>query len=165
MKRIHKIKGSDEFIRAFNLYSIPKTFTMKLFITCMISTLFLFSCQIKEQSSVQSKTLLETTKSLDGNLIPEINGQPKVTISKVIIPPKKKLPKHIHPVITAGILQKGELTVTTENNEQLVLKAGDVLIEVSNTIHFGENTGETNAEILVFYIGEENMPVTILKND
>lgn len=138
---------------------------MRLFIACILSTLFLFSCQPKESNSIQSDILLETTTSWNGNPIPEIKGQPKVTVSKVVIPPKMKLPKHIHPVITTGIVQKGELTVTTEQNEQIVLKSGDVLVEVSNTIHFGENTGNTDVEILVFYIGEENTPVTLLEKE
>ncbi len=138
---------------------------MRLFIVCIIFTLFFFSCQEKASETIQSELLLEATTSWNGNLIPKIDGQPKVTISKVTIPPKEKHPKHIHPVITTGVMLKGELTVTDDQNQQITIRKGDVLVEVSNTIHFGENTGETDAEILVFYIGEENTPITILKNE
>lgn len=120
------------------------------------------SCQPKTSDKIEAVTLLETIKSWNGNKIPEIKGQPKVTISKVVIPPKQKLPKHIHPVIVTGVLLKGELTITDDQNKQLIIRKGDVLVEVSNTIHFGKNTGNTDAEILVFYIGEENTPITTL---
>ena len=92
-------------------------------------------------------------------------GQPKVTISKIIVPPNTKLPKHLHPVITTGILTKGELTITDVNNQQKIMKAGDVLVEVFNTIPFGENTGSEPLEIIVFYIGNENTPNTILAEE
>ncbi len=129
----------------------------------------LFSCEentsAKEEnapSKIESTTLLETTKSWNGNPLPKIDGQPKVTISKVVIPVGAKLPRHIHPVITTGMLTKGELTITDVHNKQTTIKAGDVLVEVSNMIHFGENTGTETAEILVFYIGNENTPITQL---
>ena len=107
---------------------------MRLFIACIISSLFLFSCQEKKSTTIQSELLLETTKSWNGNLLPKIDGQSKVTISKVTIPPKQELPKHIHPVITTGVMLKGELTVTDDQNQQITIREGDVLVEVSNTI-------------------------------
>jgi len=135
---------------------------MKQFILFFASIIILSSCTSKSSKEINSTTLLETTESWNGNTIPQIKGQPKVTISKVTIPPKQKLPKHIHPVITTGFLLKGELTITDHQNKQITIHEGDVLVEVSNTIHFGQNTGDIDAEILVFYVGEENSPVTIL---
>lgn len=131
-----------------------------------IFILFISSCQEKEIGKIESTILLETTKSWNGDLLPQFpEGQPKVTIHKIIVPPNTKLPKHLHPVITTGILTKGELTITDINNQQKIMKAGDVLVEVVNTIHFGENTGSEPLEIIVFYIGNENTPNTILAKE
>lgn len=123
------------------------------------------NCQKETLEKPEVTVLLETTKSWNGNTLPKFpEGQPKVTISKVVIPPKAKLPKHLHPVITTGILTKGELTVTDNEGKKITMKEGDVLVEVTNTIHFGENTGSETAEILVFYIGEKDTPTTVLEN-
>ena len=137
---------------------------MKNILPLLCCFLLLTTCQNGTSKEIKATTILETTKSWDGSLLPEIEGQPKVTISKVIIPPQKELPKHLHPVITTGLLQKGELTITTIDNKQKVLKAGEVIVEVSNTMNYGKNSGDKDAEILVFYIGSENAPVTILKD-
>ena len=136
---------------------------MKSHFSFLLIFFLLLNCQPKTSQEIQSEVLLETTKSWDGNLLSKIEGQPKVTISRVRIPPGKELPKHLHPVITTGILTKGQLTVTTAANDQITIKEGDVLVEVSNTIHFGKNSGTTDAEILVFYIGDEDLPTTILE--
>ena len=136
------------------------------YILLFVFILSFSNCEKKHLEKPEVTVLLETTKSWNGNTLPKFpEGQPKVTISKVVIPPKAKLPKHLHPVITTGILTKGELTVTDNEGKKITMKEGDVLVEVTNTIHFGENTGSKTAEILVFYIGEENTPTTILANN
>jgi len=157
-------------MRAFYLYcvqpQIKKIMAFKKNI-CFIGLVcfIICSCAKKEEENIQITTILETTKSWNGTLLPTFtDAQPKVTISKVVIPPKAKLPKHIHPVITTGMLTKGELTVTDSNNKQITIKAGDVLVEVTNGIHFGENTGNVPAEIIVFYIGPEDSPTTVKNN-
>ena len=88
-------------------------------------------------------------------------GQPEITILKVIIPPKTKLPVHEHPVINAGILTKGVLTVITKDKKVLQMKAGDSISEVVKTWHHGENQGDEPAEIIVFYAGIKGAPITI----
>ncbi len=68
---------------------------------------------------------------------------------------------HKHPVINAGVLLTGELTVTTEDKKVLHLKAGDPIIEVVEKWHSGKNEGETTAEIIVFYAGVVDTPITV----
>ncbi|MFD2565765.1 cupin domain-containing protein [Pseudotenacibaculum haliotis] len=125
-----------------------------------IASLLFFSCQEKAPQKIESTVLLETTKSWNGNPLPELKGQTKVTISKVIIPAGASLPWHSHPVITTGVLTKGELTITDKDGNQKTIKAGDVLVEISNERHYGKNTGKSTAEILVFYVGEKDKAVT-----
>ncbi|MFO7749747.1 MAG: cupin domain-containing protein [Desulfobacteraceae bacterium] len=59
------------------------------------------------------------------------------------------------------MLLKGELTVTTEADEQLHLKAGDPIVEVVDKWHYGENPGNDPAEIIVFYAGVRGEPITV----
>jgi quercetin dioxygenase-like cupin family protein len=88
-------------------------------------------------------------------------GKPEITILKIQIPPGSRLPLHKHGVINAGVLLRGELTVVTEDKKILYLKAGDPIIEVVNTWHYGKNEGETLAEIIVFYAGKVGAPITV----
>ncbi len=145
---------------------IIKTLYSVTFLTC-----FLFvSCNQKGvDKSVHGKievvTLAETTKSWDGAELPKyLDGQPKVTILKITIPPKTDLAMHEHRVINAGILIKGELTDTTEGNKVLHMKAGDPIVETVNTWHYGKNEGDEPAEIIVFYAGVEGVPITVMKD-
>ncbi|GGW49673.1 cupin domain-containing protein [Arenibacter certesii] len=111
---------------------------------------------------IESVTLIESTKSWNGKDLPKYpEGKPKITILKITIPPQSRLSIHRHPVINAGVLTKGELTVVDEDNETLVLKAGDALVELVNSCHFGENTGDSPAEIIVFYAGTDELPITV----
>ena len=70
---------------------------------------------------------------------------------------------HKHPIINAGVLLKGELTVTSEHNDTLYLKAGDPIIELVNTWHYGINESDKPAEIIVFYVGTVHVPISIIK--
>ena len=53
------------------------------------------------------------------------------------------------------------ITVVTEDNRILYLKAGDSIVEVVNTWHYGKNEGNKPAEIIVFYAGILDKPITI----
>ncbi len=79
------------------------------------------------------------------------------------IPQGVQLPLHKHPVINAGILLEGELTVVTEDNETVHLKAGESMVEVVNKWHYGKNEGNKPVEIIVFYAGTLGTPITIKK--
>lgn len=74
-----------------------------------------------------------------------------------------KLPWHKHPVINAGILLKGELTVVAEDDTILNMRAGDTIVEVVGKWHYGKNEGDEPAEIIVFYAGTQGVPLTIKK--
>lgn len=118
----------------------------------------------QEENQVRTDVLAKTGISWDGMALPEYaRGKPEITILKIKIPPKTKLPLHKHPVINAGVLLKGTLTVITEEDEELHLKAGDAIIEVVNKWHYGINEGNEFAEIIVFYAGVQDSPITVKK--
>lgn len=136
---------------------------MKKIISGIILVLLL-SCytSAKDTNTVKVETLAKSTTSWDGNTLPKYEkGQPEVTILRITIPPGVELPLHHHPVINAGVLLKGELTVVTKDKKILHLHAGDAIVEVVDTWHYGKNEGNTPAEIIVFYAGVSGKPITV----
>ena len=116
----------------------------------------------QDPSAVTVEVLTKSSKSWNGADLPNYPaGKPEITILRIQIPPKTQLPLHKHPVINAGVLLKGELTVITEQGEVLHLKAGDSIAEVVDTWHYGKNEGNETAEIIVFYAGTQDLPITI----
>ncbi len=109
------------------------------------------------------KELAKSTKTWDGATLPEYpQGQPEVTIFHITIHPGTQLPLHHHPVINAGVLLEGELTVVRQDGKNLKLKAGDPIIELVNTPHYGMNESDEPAVIIVVYAGTKGNPITVL---
>ena len=71
-----------------------------------------------------------------------------------------ELPWHVHPIINAGVMIKGKLTVITKDGEEHELSVGDTIVEVIGKIHRGINKGSIPAEIIVFYAGVTETPLT-----
>lgn len=134
---------------------------MKIF---FYSLLFLFAgiSNAGDGTEVKVQVLARQSTSWDGRQLPDYPpGSPEISIIRIKIPPGVSLPMHRHPFINAGVLLQGELTVVTENNKTLHLQAGDPIVEVVNTWHYGRNEGDEIAEIMVFYAGVEGQSNTI----
>jgi quercetin dioxygenase-like cupin family protein len=144
---------------------MPKRRIMKKFLCGICLILSLTGCvSTHDIDSVNVEVLAKTSSSLDESTLPDYpKGKPEITILRFTIPPKKQLALHKHPVINAGVLLSGELTVVTENKKTLHLKAGDPIIEIVNKWHYGKNEGNDPAEIIVFYAGIRDIPITIKK--
>ncbi len=118
----------------------------------------------EETKAIAVDVLSKTGSSWDGReLTGYAAGKPEITILRIKIQPGAQLPLHMHPVINAGVLLNGELTVVTEEGKTLHLKAGDPIVEVVNTWHYGKNEGTAPAEIIVFYAGTGGVPITLYK--
>lgn len=142
---------------------MEKTMKKVFYSICLIIFLTSF-VWAQEKYDIQTNVLAKTGISWDGRDLPEYpKGRPEITILRIKIPPKTKLPFHTHPVINAGVLLKGTLTVVTENNETLHLNSGDSIIEVVDKWHYGINESSEFAEIIVFYAGVKDSPITIKK--
>jgi len=112
--------------------------------------------------AVQVDLLAKTGTSWDGATLPGCTpGETEVTILKVSVPPKARVAMHKHPLINAGVMLKGELTVVTQEQKRLQLTAGDPIVEVVNTWHYGINEGDGTAEIIVFYVGTKGTPLSV----
>ena len=114
-------------------------------------------------AQVSVTRLISSTNSWDGSRLPDYPRQPpNITILRIRIPPGARLHTHSHPVINAGVLLSGQLTVHTTNGATLHLAAGDPIIEVVDTLHYGVNEGAAPAEIIVFYAGTPGQPTSVI---
>jgi len=113
----------------------------------------------QHSGAYKTETLAKSSKAWDGSPLPEyLRGTPEVAVLKITIAPGQQLPMHKHPVINAGVILSGELTVFTEDNKTLHLKPGEALIELVGKWHYGKNEGKVPVEIVVFYasvVGKE----------
>jgi len=136
------------------------------FLPIVLLTICLISCNANKITTTQITPLTKTSRSWNGTKLPKYGeGDPEVTILKIVIPPKTKLSWHQHPEINAGVLLKGELTVISEAKDTLYLKAGDPIVELVNVSHYGRNDSKKPAEIIVFYAGIKDKPITVLDDD
>lgn len=111
--------------------------------------------------SLKVTVLAKSIDAWDGKPLPAYpKGQPEITILRIVIPTGEKTPLHLHTVINAGVLLRGELDVHMESGQTKRLKAGDSLIEVVEKPHWGVNNGQGDAEIIVFYAGVKGEKVT-----
>jgi quercetin dioxygenase-like cupin family protein len=144
MNRIGKSRMHQFFLILFSLLLIQTTVTGQ------------------DAQAIQSQVLLKTVTSWNGAQLPEYpDGQPEITLLKITIPPHAALPLHKHPVINAGILLSGRLTVVTQQGDTLHMAAGDSICEVVETWHNGRNESDDPAEIIVFYAGIKGEPITV----
>ena len=136
---------------------------MKKIILGICIVLFLSSnVWADDVNKIVVETLAKSSSSWDGEALPDYpKGKPEITILKIKIPAGAELQMHEHPIINAGVLLSGELTVVTKDKKTLHLKAGDSIVELVNKKHYGKNEGTETAEIIVFYAGVVNKPITV----
>lgn len=134
----------------------------RLFLSLLLCAALSDPAFARENPGVVVETLVQSSVSWDGTSLPAYpDGQPQLTILRIRIPPGTTLPLHKHPVINAGVLLSGTLTVVTEQDETLQMKAGDPILEVVNKWHYGRNDGTETAEIIVFYVGTADLALTV----
>lgn len=113
-------------------------------------------------AQIESQVLARSTQSWDGSTLPNYpRALPEISILRIRIAPGAALPMHKHPVINAGVLLSGQLTVVSEEGATLHLKAGEAIIELVDKWHYGRNDGDEWAEIIVFYAGIGGLPITV----
>lgn len=136
----------------------------KIFFAIFLTLLLSGSVWAEDVNGVEVEVLAKTSLSWDGKGLPDYpKGNPEITILRIQIPPGVRLAPHKHPVINAGVLLNGELTVVTEDGKTLHVKTGDSVVEVVNKWHYGKNEGSQPADIIVFYAGVSGRPITIKK--
>ena len=55
----------------------------------------------------------------------------------------------------------GALTVVAEDGTERTFRAGEGIIEMVGTLHYGENRGDEPAELVMCYVGAEDAPLSV----
>ena len=114
--------------------------------------------------SAQKDILLKTTSTWDKTEYKKLKiKKPEVTVLKITIGVGESLSVHKHDLVNIAYVKKGTLTVITDTNDKITIHEGEVLPELIGTYHYGKNTGNEPVELIVFYIGEKNTPLSVNK--
>ncbi len=139
---------------------------IKAVVFSAVAFLLLLPCSVPA-GTIDAALLQSGSTNWDGGAFayPQ-GGQPEMTVQKITVHPEGKqaeLPVHCHPVPIAGYVLQGSVTVITSAGKSRLFKAGEALIEVSNTWHKGVFIEDT--ELLVFYAGEKGMPLSVKQGE
>lgn len=112
------------------------------------------------KEEVKVDILGETSQSWDGATLPNYPATtPKITILRYTFPAHQRLSPHVHSIINCGVMLKGELTIVAMDGREHTFKEGDVVMEMIGVVHYGENRGNEEAEVIMFYAGTEGLPL------
>jgi quercetin dioxygenase-like cupin family protein len=148
--------------------SITPEFSIMSRATFILAVVLLSGCAVANDTPpsaatppVSSKVLLKSTNSWDGAPYSRYpDGQPELTILKINIPAGTALKWHRHAVPNAAYVVSGQITVQAKDSPHTVLlKAGDTLAEMVDTVHRGV-TGSEPVELIVFYAGTPGTPLS-----
>ena len=111
---------------------------------------------------VVSEELIRTSKSWDGVDLPDyFQGKPELVAVKYVFPAGQKLGWHHHPVMNYGILVQGELTIIGQDGQTKVVHEGEPVVEMVGTIHHGENRGDKDVILYMFYLSKEGEQLAV----
>ena len=148
---------------------------MKYFIAMLLVGLSISaSAQLKDVDASTNQNLggvkvtqiLKATNEWDGSPLPPYPlKNPEITILGYEIPSGIRLPMHKHPVINAGVVLQGRLTVISKDGKRLILNSGDSIVELVHKWHYGINEDDIPVKLIMFYVGEVGVPLVIKEKD
>ena len=113
-------------------------------------------------TGVESTELLRTTKSWNGEELPDYpQGKPELVAMKYVIPVGQKLGGHHHVAMNHGVLVQGELTIIGLDGQIKTLHEGDVVVEMVDSVHYGENRGTKPVVLYMFYVSQKGLPLSV----
>jgi quercetin dioxygenase-like cupin family protein len=143
-------------------------FAVSLICGIMTASFSLTSCKEAKASDdtaavkVVSTELIRTSQSWDGVELPDyLQGRPELVAVKYVFPAGQKLGWHHHPVMNYGILVQGELTIIGQDGKEKVVHEGEAVVEMVNTIHHGENRGNKDVILYMFYLSQKDLPLAV----
>lgn len=144
---------------------------MKIFKFMMIAAAFcgihvLSSCtKTNDYGHIMEVTrteLLRTSQSWDGAELPDYpQGSPEIVAMKYVIPAGQKLGWHHHVALNHGVLVQGELTIIGLDGKTKVLREGEVVVEMVDAVHHGENCGTEPVVLYMFYVSQKDLPLSV----
>jgi len=87
------------------------------------------------------------------------SGQPLITVLRMTIAPHTTIDWHTHSMPTAAYVLSGALTVEKKDGTKKHFGAGEVVVEIVDTIHRGF-TDQQPATLIVFYPGTPGRPLS-----
>ena len=121
-------------------------------------------CTAGVSYSAEKEVLIKTTSTWDNAQYKKLKiKNPEVTVLKIVIGVNEELPMHKHDLVNIAYVKKGTLTVITDDNKEITLHEGEVLPELVGKYHYGKNTGKEPVELIVFYLGQKDTPLSVNK--
>ena len=72
-----------------------------------------------------AERIAASSSSWNGEPLPAYPaGRPLVSLLRILIPPHARLEEHFHPVVNAGVVLRGELTVVAGNGTERTFRPG-----------------------------------------
>ncbi len=114
-----------------------------------------------EDTGIVSVKLAETSRAWNGTPLPDYpRSKPVVSVYRYTFPPHSVTNSHFHKVINCGVVLSGTLTIVGVDGREHSFTAGEAIVETVGEIHHGENRGDTDAVIVMFYAGDESTPLS-----
>jgi quercetin dioxygenase-like cupin family protein len=108
-----------------------------------------------------TEPLLSTTTTRDNDPIAWPEGTPKIISVTGTIEPGGRTPLHQHPVPTFVYVLEGEVELRTEGGDPHTYRAGEAYIEALNRDHQLFNVTDSDATVLVVFVGADGAPTTV----
>ena len=134
----------------------------------ILSIVFIMMCLSGMAQNYNNGVTVEIVQKTDTTsigqkfVLPDLKNM-EVTMAKVTIQPGKSTGWHKHNFAVFAYVAKGHLTVNFENGKTLQFTENSSIAEVVNTYHNGTNTGNEDAVLYVYYLGEKGKPLSIRK--
>ncbi len=122
---------------------------MKITVAATALVLSLGAAHAADAPTVQVQPVARTNTTIIGQpiIVPE---KPDVLVSIATFPPGSRLPEHQHRFPHYVYVMEGVLTVVnTDANKSFDVKAGDFVVEMEDTWHYGINNGTVPVKLLV----------------
>lgn len=120
------------------------------FVSFAAALIFAFGvARAADAPTVQVTPVTRTNTTVTGQqiVVPE---RPDVIVSIATFPPGARIPEHQHPHPHYVYVLEGVLTVVnTDANNTFDVKAGDFVVEMMDTWHYGINNGPVPVKLLV----------------
>ena len=116
--------------------------------------------------NLKTSELLRSSVSWDGVNLPAYpSGRPELVVKRLVFPVGAMIGWHHHNVINYGIVEQGELTIVCEDGNERTFHEGEAIVEVVGTIHRGENRGNKQVILNMFYVSEPGQTITVQHSD
>jgi quercetin dioxygenase-like cupin family protein len=137
---------------------------MRLLFATAAAVCCIWSVALAEEQAVVVNPVLSTTTTASGQPIALPQHDAQVMVSTYDIAPGAKLPVHKHPFPRYAYVLAGTLRVTNqETGTATDYQAGQFIVEVLDTWHFGENIGADPVRLLVIDQVEAGQGNTVLQ--